>query len=168
MAKSFEEYLRENPKLGFSLYTHNQITILTRVGQEIEYLLDEAVEGTTITHIKFERAYGLFWLWVLGAFGVIRTMCTEKDRFLPDTQKALKKSKARLIQIRAPMAKQKYAGRNEEIRGELSVSGFDSDTKCFCLNVEGEEYWARALIKEFNQLVSSIGTDDIVAKGRGH
>jgi hypothetical protein len=73
-----------------------------------------------------------------------------RNRFSPDTQKSLKESKPRLIRIRAPMAKQKYAGRNENIRSGLSVSGFDADTKDYCLEIEGEKYWARALIREFN------------------
>jgi hypothetical protein len=165
MAKPFEEFLRENPILDFSVYTHIQIKILISVGQEIECLLDKAVDGNTISH-EFERAYALFWLWVLGAFEVIRTMYAAKNRFSPDAQKSLKESKARLIRIRAPMAKQKYAGRNEDIRAELSVSGFDTDTKDYCLNIEGKRYWARALIREFNQLVSSIGANDIVPEGK--
>jgi hypothetical protein len=62
MAKPFEEFLGENLILGFSLYTHIQITILMRVGWEIECLLDKAVDGNTISHGEFEMAYALFWL----------------------------------------------------------------------------------------------------------
>jgi len=168
MSKSYEAYLSENPIDRFSFYTQHHITILTRVGQEIEDLLDEAVDGDTISHGEFERAYGLFWLWVLGAFEVIRTMFAARKCFSTDIQNSLKASKKRLVQIRTPMAKQEYTRPKENIRGELSVSEFNADTKDFCLSIKDEKYWARALIREFNQLMSSIRPDDIVATIREH
>lgn len=164
MDKTFEEYLNENPILGFSCLTHNQIIILDRIGHEIEYLLDVAIEDGTVSYHEFERVYGMFWLWVLGSFEVIRTMYSARIRFSPDLQIKLKTSKAKFAKIRIPFAKYKYAGRNEDIHGELSVSGVDTERRDICFSIEGEKYWAKVLIAEFRSLVGSIRADDIVAK----
>ncbi len=58
-----------------------------RVGKEIDDLLNEAlIDKNTISAKEFQRAHGLFWLWVLGAYELIRTMDEAKVRFSQNAQ----------------------------------------------------------------------------------
>ena len=129
IAKPIEDYIRENPLLTFSLYTPVQIKILIGMGEEIECLLDKD---------EFLKSYGLFWLWLLGAFEVVRTMHAAKSRFSPNAWNAITKSKGRLARLRAPMAKQKLTN-GKEIYAELSVSRSNADPKDYCFIVEGKQ-----------------------------
>ena len=70
--------------------------------------------------------------------------------------------KNRLVKLRVPLAKQQLAGRKEATRGEASVSGFDGKKKDILFKIEGEEYWVRSFIQEFNALVEGIKREDIL------
>jgi len=165
MSDAVEKALNDEPLLGFSFHTANQVGIVKTLGTEILEILDSSVsEGTdgSVRVERFSKLYGLFWLWVLGAFEVLRTMVSAKICFSDHAHRQLSRYKDKLVKLRIPFAKQQLAGRNEAIRGEASISGFDGKKKDFHFIVGEEEYWVRVLIKEFNALVEGIKREDIL------
>ncbi len=164
MGNILNKMLRENPLINFSIYSQIQVNVLRDVGNKIKDLLDKALEKEgKIENPDFQKCYGLFWLWVLGAFEVTRTMESNKECFSPAKWKKIKDFKVKLIKIRAPFAKQQYAGKKESVKTELSVSGFDFATKDMYFKIEGKKYFIRPLIQEFDDLIDSIKISDIIS-----
>jgi hypothetical protein len=83
-----ERFLYEKPLVIFSVYTTIQVDIINGIGNEILSDLDKiACEG----RVSSTRLYGQFWLWVLGAYEVVRTMTNAmtgaSNCFSEETQK---------------------------------------------------------------------------------
>ena len=76
-----EKMLNENPFIGFSVYTHVQVTTVRNLGREILEILDTAFEPGIADGNNVNRAYGMFWLWVLGSYEIIRTMTQAESCF---------------------------------------------------------------------------------------
>jgi hypothetical protein len=55
--------------------------VLLTIADEIIENLDQAFAETIIDGGRLERAESLMWLWTLGAYEVVRTMCQAKDCF---------------------------------------------------------------------------------------
>jgi hypothetical protein len=165
MTDSVEQALNDEPLLGFSFYTASQVAIVNSLGSEIVNMLDESISensGGEIRVERFTKMYGSFWLWVLGAFEVTRTMASAKPCFSPDAHGRVVAFKNRLIKLRVPFAKQQVAGRREATRGEASVSGFDGKKRDLLFVVEGAEYWVKDLIQEFASVIGSIKKEDVL------
>ena len=65
--------------------------------------------------------YGQFWLWVVGAFEVVRTMAGAKACFSQRVKDELGPLKKTLAFLRMPFAKQEYPGGGKKIGTEASV-----------------------------------------------
>ena len=77
MNDAVEKALNNEPLLGFSFYTANQVGILKSLGSEIVDLLDSSIFENNDGGIRsenFTKLYGLFWLWTLGSFEVTSVM----------------------------------------------------------------------------------------------
>lgn len=165
MTDLVEQALNDEPLLGFSFYTASQIATLKSLSSEIVDMLDVSIsqgEDGSIRVERFTKLYGSFWLWVLGVFEVSRTMASAKGCFSTAASERISEFKTRLVNLRAPFAKQQIAGRKEAIRGEASVSGFDGNKKDFSFTVKGKEYWVRDLIHDFGVLIESIKREDVL------
>jgi hypothetical protein len=75
------EMLDRSPLIGFSVYTQFQFRTLSAVGREILDLLDSSMAEGSADAQALNRAYGMFWLWLLGAYEITRTMCQAKPCF---------------------------------------------------------------------------------------
>ena len=162
--KLIQEMLKNHPLLNFSIYTHSQIKILTDFGNDILNTLNKFSQK--IDGAEFEKAYGLIWLWILGAYEVLRTMKEAKDCFSEKIISDLLMLESKLSRIRVPFAKQQYKDNKSKNRhheyvqgGELSVKFYGG--KDIGYEIEGEIFSFRKLYSEFKKFTKQIKKDDI-------
>jgi hypothetical protein len=160
--EAFHDFLRRNPLYVFSMYTGKQVEIVSELGAKIERLLDEAITASAVDGTLFQQIYGDFWLWVLGAYEIVRTMSQAKVSFTPDTIGRINVYKRKLAALRIPFAKQEFARNGGPIGGEPSVYGIDTARKDFKYEVGGEVYTIRELISGFRTLVASIDASHVL------
>ncbi len=108
------------------------------------------------------NVYGLFWLWTLGAYEVVRTMTQARSSFSATVHEKLLNYKHKISKIRIPFAKQEYQGKKRPIFNEASIHGMNGTKGDMSFQVEGTEYSTRSLMEEFRTLMSSINRSDII------
>lgn len=167
MTDPSQTMLEENPLIGFSMYTHSQVQALKFIAAELRKTLGEAFVGKQeIGYDKFNNGYGLFWVWVLGAYEVTRTMARAKGCFSQVTKDRLSTLLAELAIIRMPFAKQELQGCRKPIGAEASVSGFDFETKDMLFDINGTTVSVRKLLSRFEQVMASITRQDVLLDHR--
>ena len=168
LPQSYLAFLEANPICRFSIYTHEQIRTLTTLALELTSLLDASMQDGCCEAPAYIRAYGLFWLWILGAYEVTRTMCQADSCFSPSATQSLKSFKKKIAELRIPFAKQEYAtrGRKAPIRSEASVWRISTSTKDLLFEVKGIEFSVRGLMREFELLMTSIKPQDVLEDHR--
>lgn len=166
MALTYEEYLEQNPLCAFSIYTGAQVNHLGDVASEIRENLDGGVRQTGLDYPTFNRFYALFWLSVLGAFEVVRTMNEGRACFSVPVQTELKRLKKQLAAIRSPFAKQNNVDPHTPFNAEGSVSGTDPTRKDYCFTIGGQRVWARSLLDDFERIVRGIRREDVLSRYR--
>ena len=160
-AEKVQEILKKNPLLAFSIYTHSQVQFLEQTASKIETILEEGIEGNTIQGGCFTEAYGLFWLWVLGAYEVVRTMSQNGECFDQGLRDRIAEIKCYLKRLRIPFAKQELPrwNRKDQVRpiwGELSVTDIDTENKDLRFRIEDRPLSARNSLERFRKFISSI------------
>lgn len=160
--QAIEQMLEAKPLIGFSFYTAAQVDTLAATAQSIRDCLDGAMQGEAIDGGEFNRAYGLFWMWVLGAYEVTRTMCQARACFRRPVADSICNLKRRLAALRIPFAKQEYAGAKKPIAGEASVYGVSMELKDLSFEVRGTKYTVRAMLDDFQATLAAIKRDDVL------
>lgn len=150
------------PLSAFSIATCLQIQFLREVAKDIDALTVSAIRtdgpggGNALA-----KAHGLFWLWTLGAYEVVRTMAQAKPCFTEDAHKMLIKEKQHLARIRMPFAKQERAGKRVPASWkELFAWGYGPDGDII-FDIAGTHVFARKEIARFNAFIDRIERDDI-------
>jgi hypothetical protein len=167
-----EDMLNRNPLIGLSVYTDIQSRTIRDLGLEILTCLEAGIVPDngggkgTICGDAITRGYGQFWLWVIGAYEVVRTMCQAERCFSQRVRAELKALKRRLAVLRMPFAKQERPGKSVPVRAEPSVYGIDDLPPDIRFEVEGQVVSARELITEFAQVFGGIARADILADQR--
>ena len=165
-----EAMLEENPLVAFSPYTHSQVEILSQLGASLLAELDAAIREKQIDGQRFNRAYAMFWLWVLGAYEVTRTMVQARSCFSGAFAERVATLKKRIAKLRMPFAKQEYAGGNRctsrPISGEASVTGIDCEARDFLFAVGEERFSVRALVLDFTALFKRVKRSDVLKDHR--
>lgn len=160
------EMLNQNPLVWFSAYTQIQVRTLSAFGREILDLLDSSMAEGSVDAQAFDRAYGMFWLWLLGAYEVTRTMCQAKSCFTEELSTKLITLKKRLSALRMPFAKQEYEGRRTPIKNEASVCSMDTMAKDFKFEINGTALSVRDLISAFESVFGNIKGEDVLSDHR--
>lgn len=164
MSEIIDEMCRKNPLLKFSVYTQVQIQQLTMVSDEIMGILDRNTVGGIVVH--WHRSYGLFWLWVLGAYEVIRTMDEHKQCFSEPLRQKVGGLKEELAKVRIPFAKQQFARKkgykDRAIGSEPSVVGFGEENKDLLFEIEGNSVSCRNMLKQFNDFIQSVNHEEVL------
>ena len=156
--------LRSRPLLRFSAYTAIQADIVRNLSAEIRSVLDDAfrVSGQ-VQGDSFSRAYGLFWLWVLGSYEVVRTMSSAPTCFTASAFVKIRAYKKRIAVLRIPFAKQQYRGEATAIRAEASVWGIDQDAKDLKFEVKDRVITIRTMLDDFDELITALTPDDVLS-----
>jgi hypothetical protein len=160
--------------VGFSIYTDIQSKTIQSLGCEILECLQSGISpdpnggaGSKCDGQTVMRAHGLFWLWVLGAYEVVRTMCQAKHCFTPAAATQIKVLERSLWLLRIPFAKQELPGnKTVPVYAELSIYGTRHSPPDLQYSVKGEVVSARDLIEQYAAVLADIERSDIVADHR--
>jgi hypothetical protein len=153
-----ERAYAKDPLLKFSLYTVVQVESLKLVGNEILSLSNDLATNSS----ALMRSTSLFWLWVLGAYEVVRVMDQSKASFSEALQEEVHYQKTTLAKIRIPFAKQEMQGRKKiPVYAELSVIGIDRGLK---YEISGEIYNSSAIIENFFAFIDKIDSANITGE----
>jgi hypothetical protein len=172
-AERTKQLLAESPLVAFSVYTHIQAGVVRSLGNDVLTTLNVAIapveSGGDSTLIN--RAYGQFWLWVLAAYEIVRTMSQVRGCFSEPTAGSILAFKQHIAVLRIPFAKQTYAFTKQEyaaksktptrIGTDASISGFDVKTRDILFDVRGTKFSARKLVNDFDALIQSIKLEDV-------
>jgi hypothetical protein len=168
-----EKILNKNPLTVFSVYTDIQCRTVQTLGREILLCLDVGItpdagtgQGTICGGDVINRGYGQFWLWVLGAYEIVRTMCQAEKCFSPRVANELKGFKRKLAILRMPFAKQELPGKDVPVRAEPSIYGIGDSPPDLRFDVEGQVLSVRELIGEFAAVFGGITRADVLADHR--
>lgn len=161
---TWEQIVERDPLVAFSHYLSGRVHVLLAVSDEIIENLDQ---GFTREHIdvgRIERAESLMWLWVLGAYEVVRTMCQSKTCFTQQSFNELYQLKKALAVVRMPAAKMEKPGTKIPVTSNRSPTGWDASGRDLLINdPESSNVLARELLTEFDRVFSSIKASDILA-----
>jgi hypothetical protein len=169
-----EKMYDEIPLSRFSVYTHIQSKRVIRLGREVVQRLERGISGTqggspvfTTDLSVFELAYGDFWLWVVGAYEVVRTMCQAEPCFSPRLVPRLTDLKEMLAKLRMPFAKQElHREKSIPVDNEPSVYDISHSPPDLKFKVKGEILSAREMIEGFERVFSGITRADVLADHR--
>src|ERR1017187_2654646 len=78
---SEEESVEREPLIAFSFYLSGRVAVLCSFADEIIGSLDQGFSGECVDGDRVGRAESLMWLWLLGAYEVVRTMHQAKQCF---------------------------------------------------------------------------------------
>ena len=152
------ESIEREPLLKFSFYLSGRVLVLCSIAEEI-------IENLDTTGFQFVdgRADSLMWLWVFGAYEVVRTMHQAKKCFSEDLNAKLGMLKGLLGTARIPSAKMEKRGKKIPVSSNRGPSGWDLPNRDLLLgDPEGPAISARRLLLEFDRTISSITPDDVL------
>ena len=156
-----DEIANRYPLGEFSIYSQIQSQIVRELGRRLLNRLVDGIGDPT------NGSYGQFWLWVLGAFEIVRTMCQAEKCFAQSLVAELKSLKRLLRAIRIPFAKQELPGhKSAPVGGEPSICGINTSPPDMRFKVQGQLISARELISEFERVFGGITKADILADHR--
>lgn len=151
-----DDVLNQKPLLRFSIYTACQADSLERVSQNLTNLSQNWPSGEPIENVL--EYNDLFWIWVLGAYEVVRTMSQHKDCFSSEKQTAISELKKKLTTIRIPFAKQELQRNRGPIYNENSIAGVSNGLR---FEIEGQQIESSDLIDEVISFLESFTSTDI-------
>jgi len=147
----------------FSFYLSGRVNVLCTFAEEILENLDEGFSSTTVKGDRIGRAESLMWLWILGAYEVVRTMVQADKCFSSDALTKLKLLKKSLAVVRMPASKMEKQGKRKPVVSNRSPSGWDVKNRDLLVNdPEGKTVSARKLISDFDDTFCSIDKTDIL------
>jgi hypothetical protein len=107
------------------------------------------------------RAEKLSWLWILGAYEVVRTMSQAKQCFSERAQIALGGIKKELSKVRMPSAKMEQQGRYVAVPSRRSPAGLDLHERDLLIGDPGSSHSLRQLLDQFAKVFTSFEAADI-------
>lgn len=160
---TWNEMVEREPLLLFSFYLSGRNNILLELSDEIIENLDKAFSTSSILQHEFiDKASTLIWLWTLGAYEVIRTICQAEKCFSPSFIETAKQLKKQLAFVRMPNAKMEEVGKKKPVNSDRSPDGLDVDNKDLLIGDPESPVSARALINTYNQTMTSLTKNDVV------
>jgi hypothetical protein len=106
------------------------------------------------------------WLWTLGAYEVVRTMCQAKSCFSDRTMDQLTHLKKTLSAVRMPAPKMEKAGERVSVTSNRSPAGWDVANRDLLINDPDArpDVSARLVLLEFDRVFSSITKNDVLCR----
>jgi len=161
--QTLAEFLAKDPLVRFSVYSQIQAQTLRDAAAEICLLLDGSIRDEKfVDGSNLNVIYGRFWMWVLGAYEVTRTMSEYKTCFSSSLTNRVADFKAQISVLRMPFAKLQFKGSDKPINGEASIYSVDMKARDFVFQVGGKHFPMRDLMNQFNSLIASIKPEDVL------
>ncbi len=167
--EALEQLIINMPIRKFSRYLAGRVDILFEIGEEFEKNLDKAFPDKLPINAQYiDRAESLLWLWILGAYEVVRTMHQAKDSFSLSARKKLEVLKEILAEVRMPAAKMEKVKKGREkipIPSNRNPAGIDCERRDLLLfsdPIAPPSISARYLLAEFDKIISPIKPEEII------
>jgi hypothetical protein len=162
---TWEQMVQRDPLIAFSWYLSGRKNVLLAIADEIIENLDRAFSGTVVAGGRVERAESLMWLWTLGAYEVVRTMCQAKNCFSERASIELTQLKKTLSMVRMPAAKMEKPGKKAPVTSNRSPAGWDVASRDLLVSdpESKPDVSARFILKEFSRVFSAMMPDDVLA-----
>ena len=161
---TWEQEVSREPLLAFSFALSTRNNQLASIADEILENLDKGISKELIDSIYVAKAGILVWLWTLGAYEIVRTMCQANSCFTKDCLDRLQTLKKQLAKVRMPDAKMEKQGKRVPVGSNRSPWCEDVQSKDLLVGDPEEPYSARKLIDEYFSTIDSISPKDIVAR----
>ncbi len=156
------QIVERDPLMAFSHYLCGRVNVLFSVADEVVENLDRGFSSQPIDFARIERWESLMWLWILGAYEVVRTMCQAKSCFTQRAYDELNQLKKALSVVRMPAAKMEKPRTNIPVNSNRSPAGVDVARQDLLVgDPETSDVSARGLLAEFDRVFSSIKSSDI-------
>lgn len=160
---SQDEELNREPLLAFSFYLSSRVLQLLSLAVEINDDLDKGFDANAVDGTQIGRTSTMMWLWTLGAYEMVRTMCQAKTCFSSEAMVQLEELKRHLASVRMPDAKMEKPGRKVSVSSNRSPDGWDFEKKDLLLGDPEAPISARFLLGEFDRVMSAIKKTDVLA-----
>ncbi|MEQ1845052.1 MAG: hypothetical protein ABL983_05675 [Nitrospira sp.] len=160
-----EQSFERDPISFFSLYLSGRVNVLCAFAEEVIENLDRGFSPRSIDGGSVERAESLMWLWLLGAYEIVRTMHQAKQCFKGRVVSDIGNLKDLLAEVRMPVAKMEKPGRKVPVTSNRSPSGWDPESRDLLLNdpEESKVISARHVLAEFDRVFCSITKADVLS-----
>ncbi|MEN6577983.1 MAG: hypothetical protein ABFD90_16695, partial [Phycisphaerales bacterium] len=161
---TWEQIVERDPLIAFSFCLSGRVGVLLSVADEIIEHLDAGFRGDCVDFDRVARAESLMWLWMLGAYEVVRTMCQARGCFSERVTAQLTELKRVLGGIRVPVAKMEKPGKKIPVPSDRSPAGWDSANRDLFVGdpTAPPDTSARFVLREFDRVLSSIAKDDVL------
>jgi len=161
---SWEEQVSREPLLAFSFVLSTRNNQLAIVADEILDNLDKGISKEFIDGQYVTKAGISIWLWTLGAYELVRTMCQAKACFTPECFERLQPLRKQLAKVRMPDAKMEKQGKHVPVGSNRSPWCEVVETKDLLIGDPDESYSVRKLIDEYFTTINSIKPSEIIAQ----
>ena len=162
---TLEQIVEQYPLVAFSHYLAGRVEVLLAIANEITENLDVGFSDPSTDFGRIQRAESLMWLWMLGAYEVVRTMCQAKACFNSQILDELKHLKTLLSAVRMPAAKMEKLGFKIPVTSNRSPAGLNISRRDLLVNdPDSTDIFARDLLAEFDRVFSSIKPADILGR----
>ncbi|WP_437611100.1 hypothetical protein WMF20_04820 [Sorangium sp. So ce834] len=156
-----------HPLAAFSFYLSGRHQVLLSISREILAGLDACASSEgAFPHEARTRASDLMWLWTLGAYEVVRTMCQASRCFSERFARAISHLKADLERVRVPNTKLeriKYNRRDRPIpvSSDRGPDIWDDASKDLLVGDPADAVSCRMLLRSYESVMSSLTLDDV-------
>jgi hypothetical protein len=154
----------QHPLAAFSFYLAGRHQVLLTVAAEIVGHLDTIDAATSGPRT---RASDLMWLWTLGAYEVVRTMCQSEACFTPGFYRSIAALKLDLERVRVPNTKMERLRYNRKDRpvpvpSARAADTYDERGKDLLVGDPADAVSARSLLREYTRVLASLTLADVV------
>jgi len=159
---TWDQQLEREPLLAFSFILSTRNNQLSTVADEILDLLDAGISESFIDTNKTTKAGILMWLWILGAYEIVRTMCQASNCFSLEYMEKLRPLKNKLAKIRMPDSKMEKQGKKQPVSSNRSPWCEVQKTKDLLIGDPEEAYSTREIIDYYFSIIYSLTSKDIM------
>ncbi len=162
---TWEQIVERDPLMAFSHYLSGRVHVLIDLSDEIQKDLDQGLTADFVDGGKVGHAEGLMWLWILGAYEVVRTICQAKICFSSNAHEQFMTLKKKLAVVRMPAAKMEKLGKKHPVSSNRSPADWDIQTRdLFIGDPLDQTTSARSLLVEFEHVFVSLTKEDVLAR----
>jgi hypothetical protein len=161
----------EGPPLArFSAYLAGRDAALRAVAAEIVAHLDACGDDeATARSPSRARASDLMWLWTLGAYEVVRTMCQAQACFAARVHRPLAALKAELERVRVPNTKLERPqydrrARGVPVRSDRAPELWVADGKDILVGDPADAVSARRLLASYARMQAALTAGDVLRR----
>ena len=157
----------QHPLAAFSFYLSSRHQVPLSISKEIGECLEACASSEgAFPHEARMRASDLMWLWTLGAYEVVRTMCQANRCFSERFRRSLSHLKVDLERVRVPNTKLeriKYNRRDRTIpvTSDRGPDVWDDANKDLLVGDPADAVSCRMLLTSYESVMSSLTPDDV-------